>query len=43
VTVAEVHRDIAHLRPCPRHLRPEADRHALVGLDADDQRILTQT
>ncbi len=42
VAVAEVHRDVAHLHPGARHLRAEPDRDALVGLHADDERVLAE-
>ena len=41
--VAEVHRDVTYLhRRAARHLGAEADRHALVGLYADHDRVLAE-
>ena len=42
VAVAEVHRHVAHLRAGAGDLRAEADRDALVGLHADDERVLPE-
>ena len=41
--VAEVHRDVTYLhRRAARHLGAKADRHALVGLYADHDRVLAE-
>ena len=40
--VAEVHRDVAHLRAGARNLRAESDGDALVGLDPDHEGVLPE-
>src|SRR5215203_3404145 len=40
--VAEVHGHVAHLHLRHGHLRPETQRHALVGLHPDDDRVLPE-